>query len=301
MKNKGEVRMIRRKLEDLNLLDDFLFQQLVSRGEDGENFCRILLETILGKKIGRVKVAAQKAIPGRDTDLHGIRLDAFIEAVEPETDVEVESEIYDIEPNRNVERKALPKRTRYYQGLIDSRLLDSNMDYRKLKNVVIIMILPYDPFGDNRMVYTVQNQCVENPNLPYDDGTKKIYLYTKGIEGTPSQELQEMLKYMENSIAENVTNQNIEAIHNYVKRVKDDKEVGIQYMKSWEWEQLIEERATAEGMAKGMEKGMEKGRQEKAIEIAKQLLGILDVPTIAEKTGLSEETVKKLEEESIKR
>ena len=46
---------------------------------------------------------------------------------------------------------------------------------------------------------------------------------------------------MENSIAENVTNQNIEAIHNYVKRVKDDKEVGIQYMKSWEWEQLIEE------------------------------------------------------------
>lgn len=91
------------------------------------------------------------------------------------------------------------------------------------------------------MVYTVQNQCVENPNLPYDDGTKKIYLYTKGIEGTPSQELQEMLKYMENSIAENVTNQNIEAIHNYVKRVKDDKEVGIQYMKSWEWEQLIEE------------------------------------------------------------
>lgn len=44
---------------------------------------------------------------------------------------------------------------------------------------------------------------------------------------------------------------------------------------------------------------MEKGRQEKAIEIAKQLLGILDVPTIAEKTGLSEETVKKLEEENI--
>lgn len=50
MKSKGEVRMIRRKLEDLNLLDDFLFQQLVSRGEDGENFCRILLETILGKR-----------------------------------------------------------------------------------------------------------------------------------------------------------------------------------------------------------------------------------------------------------
>ena len=38
-----------RKLEDLNLIDNFLFQQMLSQ-EDGEEFARILLSTILGRQ-----------------------------------------------------------------------------------------------------------------------------------------------------------------------------------------------------------------------------------------------------------
>ena len=58
-----------------------------------------------------------------------------------------------------------------------------------LKNIYIFMIMPYDPFGKKRMVYTVKNQCIEEPDIPYEDGIRKIYLYTKGVEGSPSQEL----------------------------------------------------------------------------------------------------------------
>jgi len=43
-------------------------------------------------------------------------------------------------------------------------------------------------------------------------------------------------------------------------------------------------------------KGIEKGKEEAKIEIAKSLLDILDVKTISEKTGLSEEEIKKLME-----
>lgn len=249
--------MRRRKLEDLNVMDNFLFQQLVSRGEDGEDFCRRLLETILGKRIGKIKVIPQKPIAGLDTELHGIRLDAYVEAEGPDIDMEVEPEIYDIEPNRTVERERLPKRTRFYQGLIDARLLDGGWDYRLLKNVVIIMILPYDPFGKNRMLYTIKNQCMEDASVQYEDGAVKIFLNTRGEEENSSQELQEMLKYIENSVAENVTNDNIRAIHNYVREVKKDKEVEVQYMKSWEIEQQIREEAQAEGLAKGMEAGID--------------------------------------------
>lgn len=249
--------MSRRKLEDLNVIDNFLFQQLVSRGEEGEDFCRRLLETIMGKKIGRIKVIPQKQITGLDTGLHGIRLDAYVEAFEPCVDMEVESEIYDIEPNRTVERERLPKRTRFYQGLIDARLLDGGWDYRLLKNSVIIMILPYDPFDKNRMVYTIRNQCVEDASVQYEDGAVKIFLNTRGEEENSSKELQEMLKYIENSVAENVTNDNIRAIHNYVRNIKRDKEVEVQYMKSWEIEQQIREEAQAEGLAKGMEAGID--------------------------------------------
>lgn len=103
--------MKRQTLEELNVLDDFLFQELISRGKKGEEFCRILLETILGRKIGKVTVTPQKPILGIDTNLHGIRMDAYIETTETtevETNVNIESEIYDIEPNKAADRKTLP-------------------------------------------------------------------------------------------------------------------------------------------------------------------------------------------------
>lgn len=36
-----------RPLEELDIMDDFLFQELLSQEGDGEEFCRILLSTIL--------------------------------------------------------------------------------------------------------------------------------------------------------------------------------------------------------------------------------------------------------------
>lgn len=61
-----------RRLEELNLMDDFLFQEMVSQEKDGEEFCRILLSTILGRPIRKVKVMPQKNVLGLDTDRHGI-------------------------------------------------------------------------------------------------------------------------------------------------------------------------------------------------------------------------------------
>lgn len=232
-----------RRLEELNLIDNFLFQQMLSQDKDGEEFARILLGTILGKNIRKVKITPQKNILGIDTNKHGIQLDAYIEDVSDEltgdlADAEVIRNLYDIEPNNTYERETLPKRTRYYHGLIDTQLLSSGTDYEKLPNVVIIVILPYDPFGKNRMVYTIQNRCMEEETLPYDDGAKKIFLYTKGTEGNPSQDLKDMLKYIQNTTDYNITNQNIASIHELVNKVKHKKEVSISYMKSWEVEQM---------------------------------------------------------------
>ena len=245
-----------RKLEDLNLIDNFLFQQVLMQEEDGEKFARILLSTILGKKIRNVKITSQKNILGIDTDRHGIRLDAYIEDVSDAdnpnlADAEIIPDIYDIEPNNSYEKETLPKRTRYYHGLIDTQLLATGAGYDKLPNVVIIVILPYDPFDQNRMVYTIRNHCDEIPNLPYDDGARKIYLYTKGIEGNPSQSLKDMLKYIHESTKENVTNGDIASIQQLVDKVKHKKEVGINYMKSWE----VEEMARKNGYRDGFDEG----------------------------------------------
>ena len=246
-----------RKLEDLNVIDNFLFQSLLSQEQDGEEFARILLSTILEKNIRNVKIVPQKNILGLDTTKHGIRLDAYIEDVSDElnsnvADVEIIPDIYDIEPNNCYEKDSLPKRIRYYHGLIDVQLLSTGIHYEKLPNMVIIVILPYDPFDKNRMVYTISNHCVEDTSIPYNDGAKKIFLYTKGTEGNPSQALKDMLKYIEKSTKDNVTNQDIASIQELVNKVKRKREVGINYMKSWEIERMHHEEGREEGLAEGI-------------------------------------------------
>lgn len=280
MKNKANLsnKHPRRPLSELNLLDDFLFQEMISQKEDGEEFCRILLNTILDKPIRKVRIIPQMNVLGKDTGRHGIRMDVYIEDVsegelllKDTVDACILPDIYDIEPTMRYEKQTLPKRVRYYHGLIDTQLLASNVDYDKLQNVVIIIILPYDPFGKNRMIYTIQNQCMEDPSISYEDGAKKIFLYTKGSVGNTSQKLRDMLRYLENTSDEYVTNQDIDAIHHLVQKVKQRREVGIKYMKSWELEKLYRK----EGREEGLEEGI------KALVNTLQELGISEEQTIA--------------------
>jgi len=124
------------------------------------------------------------------------------------------------------------------------------------------VILPYDPFGQNRMVYTIKNQCEEDTTIPYEDGARKIFLYTKGTEGNPSQSLRDMLKYMEDTKRENVTNENILRIHEFVEKAKHRKEVGIGYMNLWEEKLMMAKEARETGYAEGREAGLEAGLKE---------------------------------------
>lgn len=172
-----------------------------------------------------------------------------------------DSTIYDVEPDQNssaAEIQTLPKRVRFYHAMIDGQCLGSGEDYRNLKEVVVILITPYDPFGLNRMVYTVQNRCVEEPDMPYDDGAKTIYLYTRGKKGNPPEELQQFLTYMEHTTWENAVNSTLQEIQRMVDTAKTDKGVSIEYMKSFERDRRLRE----EGLAAGREEGLAAGREE---------------------------------------
>ena len=143
--------MHRRRLEELNLLDDFLFNKMVSHPEYGEEFIRDLLRIILEKEVGKLEVVPQKIYYGSDTDKHGARLDLYLEE---EENLE-NATIYDIEPesdNKEESINILARRARFYRAKMDVGSLKSGYDYRKLKNVIVIFIMPRDPLGANRMV-----------------------------------------------------------------------------------------------------------------------------------------------------
>lgn len=143
--------------------------------------------------------------------------------------------IYDLEPHLRKETD-IPRHNRFYQAKIDSRGLKSGeKDFTKLPNLYVLMILNFDPFGKERMVYTIRNQCEEEPELEYEDGLTFYYFYTGGTYGG-NEALKAMLTYMQDSREENATNQATTKLHSYVSRVKILPEVRNAYMK---WDEYI--------------------------------------------------------------
>lgn len=242
--------MARRTLQELNLLDDFLFGTKVTHPEIGEQFIRELLRTIFHKEFGKLNIIPQKCYYGSNTDTHGARLDVYLE--ERADGLPDGATVYDIEPDKNDNTQnlsALPKRTRFYHAKIDAASLKSGENYRSLKNVIVIMITPYDPFGLNRMVYTIQNGCTEVPGMSYDDGARTLYLYTRGTEGNPPKELAELLHYMEHTTKENARNKTLRSIQKMVTKIKEDGEVSLEYMKIFEREEMLINQGFRRGQA----------------------------------------------------
>lgn len=253
--------MNKRKLEELNLIDDFMFYTMLSHSGVGEEFSRNLLKIIFNREFGKLKVVPQKVYYGSDTDKHGARLDVYLEEDVDGEELLESATIYDVEPELNTKEKNLknlPRRVRFYHSKIDAGILESGADYEALKRVIVIMILPEDPFGYDHVVYTIGNACEEIPELPYDDGAKTIFLYTKGKKGNPSKELKEFLHYMEETSLENAKNDTLKKIHKMVETVKKDSGVSVRYMKVLEREKML------------VEQGIKQGREEEQANTEKE-------------------------------
>lgn len=266
-----------RTLQELNLVDDFLMNRLTSHKVYGEKAAGYILSCILERQIGKLTVVPQYFCCGEDRETHGVRLDVYLD--------EQAGGIFDIEPDQNSgveEQSALPRRVRFYHAKLDAGSLASGEEYRNLRNVVVIFITTYDPFGLGRMVYTIRNGCVEEPDMPYDDGAQTVFLYTRGNSDGSPEELRQLLQYMEHSVAENAVTQELEELHRMVTEIRQDGEAGLAYMKSFE----IEQRIRREGIKEGINAGLIEGRMEEIVEMGRQF-------------GQSEEEILRLLQEKL--
>ena len=261
----------KRKLEDLNVLDDFMFSAAVSDEEVGKEFCRTMLSVLLQKVLGEIQITAQKTRLPCTPEMWGIRMD--VEVKEPLEDTLPSLNVYDVEPHLRKE-KYFPRHNRFYQAKIDSRYIrNGERNFGNLPNLFVLTITEYDPFGKDQMIYTVSNSCREEPGLKYDDGLVFYYFNTKGKKGgTP--EIRAMLKYMMESTEKNVVNEDIRNLHRCVERVKVLPEVREEFMRfedviAWEKEKSHEE-GIEEGRKEGRKEGIEEGRIRMLIEISRE-------------------------------
>jgi len=203
--------------EELTICDNFLFQKVMQN----PRLCKLLIEKLLGIRIRNITYPiAEKAIEASPAK-KGIRLDLYVETADG-TIIDIEMQTADKSIGW------LPKRTRYYQSMIDLNVLGKGKDYIELKMSFVIFICTFDPFPDNnRKIYTFTNLCHEQDGLELGDETAKIFLNTKGTVGEVDEDIDKFLAYVDGKNAEGEFTQDIAA---EVERIKQHNETRVEYM-----------------------------------------------------------------------
>lgn len=302
MKQKTEQKMRKEDiLKDvipkdyqLNLSDFALFLSVMKMKEAYES----VLSIILDEADLRLKEVKVEQVVLNKSGKRAIRLDAWA--------VDLQDRQFDMEMQNDSNGDDIRKRSRFYQGLLDSPVLKSGKEtrYKYLPSTVIIFITQDDIFGRDLARYTFREQCEELPDLSLDDGTSKIFLNMASFNGR--KELVSLLQYMKNTRLDNP-----DIIVKDERICKLDKIVG-EVRESEEWEdvrmnimEIAMERGMQYGMEQGLEQGMEQGlEQGKAENLIKNVQSImknlsLDLPKACEGLGITVDEYQKAKEKLL--
>lgn len=268
-----------KRFEELEFKDDFMFCIIMKNPK----YCKPFLETVLGVKINHIEYPSSQESIDLSLDAKSVRLDVYVE--------DGKGTVYNIEM-QTANKYNLPKRMRYYQGIIDLNILEKGRDYRDLKKSYVIFVCTFDLFGKGRHVYTFENRCVQDLGLALGDDTVKIILNTKGTEEDVSQDMKELLDFIDGkgAGATGFTRELEEA----VQSVRKNEKWRVDYMTL----QMSYQEKFEEGYERGIECGIEQGIEQEREELALRMVreGELPAEKIAMYTGLSLKKIREFQE-----
>lgn len=227
--------------EELNISNDFLFGKIMQDAE----LCGELLKRILPElDIDHIEYPElQKGIKP-DADAKSVRLDVYVR--------DGKGTVYDIEM-QVADTKELPKRTRYYQSMIDLQMIDKGQSYKKLNPSYVIFICRFDIFDTGRHIYTFENICKEDKNISLGDGAAKIFLNADGKMDDVSKELKAFLDYVAGKESEDLF---VKRLEEAVKAAKKNREWRHEYMTLLMRDQENIEKGIEQGIRQGIERSI---------------------------------------------
>ena len=269
-------------VEELSFTDDFMFGTVMKN----RMICKGVIERLLHIKVGKIEYPSLQKTIAPFYESKGIRLDVYVSDPDRIFDIEIQTSI----------PLSLPKRTRYYQSLMDVDNLLRGQSYAELKESYVIFICTQDPFGKGLPVYTFRNLCSEDGTLFLDDKSYKVF-YNVGAYGKEDEpELSALLEYLCERRATSGFTQHIDEL---VEKAKRNEKFRSWYMSL----NIHEDDLRRESLQLGEKIGFERGRRngiaagayQKARETAK-LMAERKYPLseIRLMTGLSEAEIKKL-------
>lgn len=270
------MEKIKTDWESLGITNDFLFGKVMQNPE----LCTELLQRILPDlAVDHIEYPELQKSIKYDMNAKGVRLDVYTK--------DDKNIIYNIEMQAS-DTKELPKRSRYYQSMIDIQLLDKgDKSYLKLNRSFIIFICPFDLYGKGRHIYTFENICKEDSSISMGDGATKIFLNADSDMDDVSDELRAFLDYVRGIKTHDAF---IDRLEEAIKQAKMNRKWRRDYMTL----EMLGRVKFEEGLEEGIEQGVEQG-----IKALVSTLKDMNVPAqiildkIQEKFNLSAENAKK--------
>ncbi|MDR9858049.1 Rpn family recombination-promoting nuclease/putative transposase [Treponema socranskii] len=285
-------------VEELTFTDDFMFGTIMKN----KGICKGVLERLLHIKVGKIEYPSLQKTIAPFYESKGIRLDVYVFDSDRVFDIEIQTSL----------PPSLPKRTRYYQSLMDVDNLLRGQSYAELKESYVIFICTQDPFGKGLPVYEFRNICTADGSILLDDKSYKVF-YNVGAYGKEKEpESSALLEYLCERRATSGFTQHIDAL---VEKAKRNEKFRSWYMSLNIWkddllregsqlgEKIGFERGVAAGIRKGRRDGLLQGRRdgiaagsyqakrETAKLMAERKYPLTEIHLI---TGLTEAEIKKL-------
>ena len=292
--------------DQLTLQNDFLFKRVMQN----KRICKKLIETILDIQIASISFPEIEKTLDIATESKGIRLDIIVED-DQHTRYNLEMQALNT-INQETQESLLPKRTRYYQAMLDTDMLQKGQDYDSLYRTYIIFICGFDLFEKGLYTYTFTKRCHEDLSLELPDETTIVFLNAKGTHGPASDILKSFLRYVDDHI---VTDEFTQELQDELLHVKNDPKARRDYMKYEmnikdirnealqiglkQGEQIGIDKGITIGMDKGITIGMDKGiiiGMDKGIIIGMLQAGAT-YDTIAKATKASYDTIEEIAKE----
>ena len=230
--------------DKLNLSDDFFFGYAMRKPD----ICKEFLEILLNIKISKIKYIKNQRYIKYSKGSHAVILDIKLQADDKVINVEMQT----------TNKKDLPLRTRYYQSMLDTKILPKGQTYKSLPKLYTIFICTFDYFKKEKPLYTIYNTVKELDHKKFNDKRCILLYNTRAYKAAITQELKDLLNFVKGGEPASNRVKELASQVSRIKKLNDFKEEYMDYYLKLR-ENYID--ARQEGKKEGLREGLREGKK----------------------------------------
>ena len=266
--NKDNIDRYHKPYQELTFTDDFMFRKVLMNNQD---LCKRLVELLIDVEVDHVEYKDDNHVIETTSDNKSVKLDVYLK--------DEDGTVFDLEM-QNRRKDEMPKRTRFYQSMIDIDHLDAGATYDELPDSYIVFICTFDPYEEGLAKYEFRELCVDRPDIELGAGVAKVFINARSKSKDVSGEMRAFLDYL---CGKNASSELTRDIETNILKARERNTWRREYM-------TLEDSLKVE-----RKQWLKEGREEKGFEAVRNLVesGLADETKACEILEVSLEEYKK--------